>query len=78
MLNHNSPPQDNSKDNIFRQNIKGWDNLSDDDKQRCIKVNEYRVSALNLPPLIHPDCNGSDIPFSYYNSYYLCNSKAFT
>ena len=33
MLNHNSLPQDNSKDNIFRQNIKGWDELSDDDKQ---------------------------------------------
>jgi len=68
MYNHNSHLQDNSKDNIFRQNIRGWDYLSIDDKVKCITANEYRVSALNLPPVIHPECSGIDSPFSYYKA----------
>lgn len=45
-----------SEDDIYSKYIKGWEDFNENQKSLCIKVNQYRVNALCLPPIIHPDC----------------------
>jgi hypothetical protein len=35
---------------------------------KCIQANAHRISALNLPPVIHPECKGIDSRFSFYSA----------
>jgi len=44
-----------SEDDIYSTHIYGWNDFSEAERELCKKANNYRVKALCLPPIIHPD-----------------------